>query len=75
MVTNSDVLKQYDICFDENGNIKSSGRNACIRLIELMEARFPHEGSFGNKETGFMDAVKIKQFAAQCREVEHMRLY
>ncbi len=50
----------YDEVFDEYGNIKSCGRENCIRLIEAAES-LPgtRSGQFGSNQTGFMDKQEI----------------
>lgn len=53
--------KSYKDVFDENGNIKLCGREACKKLIRLMQCRFP-DVDFGNAETGFMNTDNIKKY-------------
>ena len=50
----------YNEVFDENGNVRSCGRDKCKELIIETEGVFG--GRFGNQETGFMDVKKIKKY-------------
>ena len=61
-VTNvlEDLKSQYNIVFDENGNVKACGRKACSNLIELCEMATNGQMDFGNKETGMMNVELIK---------------
>ena len=48
--------------FDENDKIKECGRDACIRLIHLMEKYTPK--NVGNEDTGMIeiDAMKLEYY-------------
>ena len=48
----------YSAVFDENGHMKACGRNACIKLINLM-SNYTSE-DVGNENTGILkiDAMK-----------------
>ncbi len=61
-VTNilEDLKSQYNIVFDNDGNVKACGRKNCIKLIELCEMATNGQMDFGNKETGIMNTELIK---------------
>lgn len=52
---------EYNRVFDENGEIRICGREACKALMAKMEECFPGE-TFGNPDTGCMDIFKIKRY-------------
>ena len=52
------ILEQYSKVFDQDGNVKACTREECIKLIEMLEKKFPNE-EFGNDKTGFMDTEHI----------------
>lgn len=54
-----EFFEAYEAVFDENGDVRKCGRNACIRLIELCRQR-NHMLYFGNPETGVMEKENIK---------------
>lgn len=54
------IKEQYNIVFDELGNVRNCGRNNCILLIKLLNDEFP-DVDFGNEETGFMNIKNIKE--------------
>ena len=54
------IMEQYNKVFDANGNVKTCTREQCIKLIEMLEEKFPNE-DFGNDKTGFMDTERIKE--------------
>lgn len=54
------LLKQYDIVFDNDGNIKACGRIECRNLIRMCENYTGSLGKYGNAETGFMNVEEIK---------------
>lgn len=58
------IKEQYMKVFDENGNVKACTRTECMKLIDLLEKKFPNE-DFGNMRTGFMDVEKIKELMAK----------
>ena len=55
-----DLKHQYNVVFDEDGNVKACGRKACSKLIELCEMATNGQMDFGNKETGMMNVELIK---------------
>lgn len=50
----------YNRVFDENGEIKLCGREACKELIRACEEMTGEVGKFGSTETGFMEPEAIK---------------
>jgi hypothetical protein len=58
------ILMQYHKVFDEDGTVKNCTREECLKLIELLEDKFPEE-SFGSMKTGFMETNKIKEMIAK----------
>lgn len=56
----ADLKSQYQIVFDEDGNVKTCGRKNCSKLIELCEMATNGQMDFGNKETGIMNVELIK---------------
>lgn len=54
------IMEQYNKVFDADGNVKTCTREQCIKLIEMLEEKFPSE-DFGNDKTGFMDTERIKK--------------
>ena len=61
---NGGVNDMYLLVFDENGNVKACTRTECMKLIDLLEKKFPNE-DFGNMRTGFMDVEKINNLMAK----------
>jgi hypothetical protein len=64
----ADVLEftsdgQGGVVFDEDGNIKVCGREACKALIRECEDRCP-DIDFGDSETGMMNVENIKKMFA-----------
>lgn len=55
------ILKIYEEVFEENGDIKSCGREKCKELILEMTKVYSNV-NFGNKETGFMHIENIKKY-------------
>ena len=51
----------YDKCFDQAGNMKACGRDACISLLCCLNRVKPHV-SFGNIHTGFLNVDAINEF-------------
>ena len=54
------IFKQYCKVFDKDGNVKACTRKECIKLIEMLEEKFPND-DFGNDKTGFMDTNRINE--------------
>lgn len=54
------MLEKYERVFDENGNVKACGREACKDLISACEQLKP-DVDFGNKDTGVMNVENIKK--------------
>lgn len=54
-----EFFEAYEAVFDENGDVRKCGRDACIKLIELCEQK-NHMLYFGDLETGFMEKENIK---------------
>ena len=52
------LQKAYNAVFDERGQIKNCGRDACIRLITLMK-RYTSK-NIGNEDTGTLKTDTIK---------------
>ena len=52
------LQKAYNAVFDERGQIKNCGRDACIRLITLMK-RYTSK-NIGNEDTGTLETDTIK---------------
>ena len=56
-----DFMLKYEKVFDEHGNIRLCGRNACSDLIEACQRissdKFVY---YGNISTGFMEIDNIK---------------
>lgn len=48
----------YEPVFDENGQIRSCGRHACIYLIQVMK-KYTSE-NVGDEETGMINVEKMK---------------
>ena len=56
------IRKQaFDEVFEPDGNIRSCGREACKKLITIMQEQFPGV-DFGNLETGCMNVENIKRY-------------
>ena len=58
------ILEQYKKVFDENGNVKNCTRIECMKLISMLEDKFPEE-DFGDDKTGFMDTECIIKLIKQ----------
>ena len=56
------LIAQYNIVFDEEGNIKACGRDACKKMISLCEEYTGIKDKYGNPETGVMNVEEIKAF-------------
>ena len=56
------LIAQYNIVFDEEGNVKACGRDACKELIRLCEEYTGIKDKYGNFETGVMNIEEIKEF-------------
>ena len=54
-------INQYHKVFDENGNVKACGREACIDLINMCKVEEPLT-DFGNPMTGMMNVENIQKF-------------
>lgn len=61
MINMSDIKELYSAVFDEHGEIKLCGREACKRLISACLERNPN-GDFGDINTGMMNVANIKEF-------------
>lgn len=53
------ILNLYNEIFDENGNVRSCGREKCKQLITLLSEEYPDK-KFGDSNTGFMNIKAIK---------------
>ena len=62
-----DFIKAYEEVFDENGNIKVCGRNACKNLISIAEMTDPAT-NYGNKNTGFINTENMKKLYESIKE-------
>ena len=63
--TKIDALKSaYDAVFDENGDVRACGRDACAKLISLMR-EFTSK-NIGDEETGKLEVDTIR---SECRRV------
>lgn len=54
----ADIKELYNRVFDENGNVRLCGREACEELIYALEEQTGIE--CGNEDTGMMDTEQIK---------------
>lgn len=54
-------INQYNKVFDENGNTKACGREACMDLINMCKVEEPFT-DFGNPMTGMMNIENIQKF-------------
>ena len=61
---NSELTKAYDAVFDENGQIKTCGRTACINLIVLMRNYTTED--VGDEVTG---KIKIEAMKAEYSKI------
>jgi hypothetical protein len=63
-----DMAKLYERVFDNEGNIKACGREACKELILACEAKTGEVGKYGDSETGWMnpDAIKALYSTIKC---------
>lgn len=57
------MMEKYNKVFDENGDIKACGRDACKQLILACMEKWP-DIDFGNPETGIMNVENIKKMFA-----------
>jgi hypothetical protein len=57
------MFEKYEKVFDENGNIKACGRDACKDLIRECTNKWP-DIDFGNADTGMMNVENIKKMFA-----------
>ena len=57
------MVEKYKKVFDEDGDIKACGREACKALIRECEDKWP-DIDFGNSETGMMNVENIKKMFA-----------
>lgn len=60
-------LTQFNEVFDDNYEIKSCGRNDCIRLIELARQIEPSV-NFGSIKTGFMNTTNLIRLRNKLKE-------
>lgn len=58
------MVEKYRRVFDNNGNIKPCGREACKDLISACEQLCP-DIDFGDNKTGMMHVVNIKKLYAE----------
>ena len=58
------VIEQYKKVFDEEGNVKLCGREACKKLIELCSEIVPNV-DFSSLESGFMNVKNIQEFVKE----------
>lgn len=58
---NNKLIEQYNEVFDSNGKVKNCGRDACIRLMEMLSEEKP-DINFGNTKTGFLNVNEVKKF-------------
>lgn len=56
------MSEKYNNVFDENGEVKACGREACKELIRACMEKNPGV-DFGNPETGMMNIKNVKEFA------------
>ena len=54
-------INQYNKVFDEQGNVKACGREACMDLINMCKVQEPST-DFGNPLTGMMNVENIQKF-------------
>lgn len=52
-------MKAYQMVFNERGETRNCGRNACIRLIKMCQELDP-ETDYGNEGNGYMNIENIK---------------
>lgn len=52
------IIEQSNIVFNNNEEVNLCGRENCIKLMEMLEEKFPGI-NFGNKNTGFMNLETI----------------
>ena len=60
---------EYNRVFDENGDVRLCGRDACRALMLKMEECFPDE-KFGNVDTGFIDILKVRRFYRAMKDIK-----
>lgn len=53
-------FEKYDVVFDESGDVKLCGRNACRDLIFAAAAISPNQ-NFGDVNSGYMNVENIKK--------------
>jgi len=58
----AELLSQYDLVFDEHGEILLCGRLQCITLIELCDGfNQKKDIDYGDNNTGMMNVQNIKK--------------
>lgn len=62
-----EFVKLYDKVFDEQGNVRTCGREACKDLIRFCQSYADGSSNicFGNEKTGFMKVQEIKHLKEQ----------
>jgi hypothetical protein len=61
------VLDLYNTVFDDHGNVKACGRDACKKLISACQKENPMI-DFGNLETGMMNISNIQRLIKTIRQ-------
>ena len=64
VMTFEELKPYYDECFDENGNIKACGREACKRLLSFLG-----DAKYGDVRTGFINVVEVVALYNQLKGV------
>ena len=59
-------LNLYLIVFDENGNVRPCGRDACIELIRTASCIVPDK-DFGDVSSGFMNVDRMHKLYQYCK--------
>ena len=71
-------IDAYNVVFDSKGNLRVSGRERCIHLIEVSNevAKVIYEPKnipyYGNIENGFMKQTAIKKLHRELKKIESM---
>lgn len=66
------MFEQYNKVFDENGDPRLCGREACKELILMCEENMGHKGLFGNIETGFMNVENIHALFEELKKEQNI---
>ena len=74
MADKSTLNELYNNVFDENGQIKICGRQACIDLITFMNKMTHSKDNFGNAVTGQMNVEARKEYMVQMYEDSYVSI-